>query len=580
MRISPIAGVLLCLSASMVIGQESTPAPVIKKRTELVLIPAIVKDRHEAHVSGLTREDFRILENGKPQDIKVFEEINTGTERPRPVEPSAPNEFTNRVAPGQDSRPQRLTVIAFDLLNMPTLRQANARKALWEFLSETAGSMEPTAVYSIGSKGVSVVVDFTTDPRLVREALDRLKLGRRVAADASQEGKSHAGPAFHSEGDSNVAPSATISAGTGAGRMSAIITQMEALQQQIELNMTSQLRRYTVLETLTGLQQIAQACALVPGRKSLLWVTGGFPFDVSPTDMMIHGQEATFRGGRRDWSDLYPDYLRTWRALHDAQVVLYPIDVRGINNPMLMDPSIHNLNDLAGSIGTYGQQQNNTTEYSFAQATGGKAFFGTSDLKEAFEQATRDSDQYYMLGYYITPDAHTKPGWHPITVKSDRPGVEVRARRGYFYNPTVADLDATRERDLSAGVFSPIEFTAITLTARWTGITQSKGVGKQADFQLVMPANFTDIEPPENRIKLDIVAQVKTLEGNPVGETYSRSIEGKLNEQQSQQLRDKGFTYAGGLQGLPPGDYTVRFVVRDGLNGHMGSVNAPLKVKP
>jgi VWFA-related protein len=483
------------------------------------------------------------------------------------------------LTPGQPLKPQRLTIIAFDLINMPTLRQGGARKALWDFLAETAGSMEPTAVYSIGSKGVSVVVDFTTDPRLVREALDRLKLGRRVAPDASVEGKAHAGPAFHSESDQNVSPSPSLpGSASGSGRMSAIITQMEALQQEIELNITSQLRRYTVLETLTGLQQIAQACSRVPGRKSLLWVTGGFPFDISPTDMMIRGQEATFRGGRRDWSDVYPDYLRTWRALNDAEVVLYPIDVRGITNPMLMDPSIHNLNDQAGSIGTYGAKQNNTTEYAFAYATGGKAFFGSSDLKQAFEQAVHDADQYYELGFYITPDQHTKPGWHPISVKTSRQGTELRARSGYFYNATAADLDATRERDLSTAVFSPIDFTAITLTARWMGVKQAE-IGKQVDFELVMPADFVDLDTSENQIRLDIVAQVKTLEGKPVGQTYSRSIDGKLNDLQARQLRERGFTYAGQLA-LAPGDYFVRFVVRDGLNGHMGSVTAPLKVQP
>ncbi len=575
-------GLSLILTVSLAPGQQPAPAATIKKRTELVLIPAIVKDKHGNHVSGLTKDDFHISENGKTQEIKVFEEVTTEAQRPREVAPAVANEFTNRVSPGapEAKKQQRLTIIAFDLINMPTLRQANARKALWDFLSETAGSMEPTAVYSIGSKGVSVVVDFTTDPRLVREALDRLKFGRKDAPDASLDAPGiHAGPAYGSENDINTPTSATLPGGNGAdSKIGAVMTQMEALQQEIELNATSSLRRYAVLETLAGLQQIAQACATVPGRKSLIWVSGGFPFDVSPTDMMIHGQEATFRGGRRDWSDLYPDYMRTWRALNDAQVVLYPIDVRGIVNPTLLDPSVRNPGRMEATPAIYAKRQTDTTETSFAYATGGKAFFGTSDLKEAFEQAVHDSDDYYMLGYYITPDQHTKPGWHPISVKSVRHGVEVRARGGYFYNPTPADLEATRERDLSAAIFSPIDFTAITLTARWVGVKQAE-TGKDVGFELVMPAGFIDLDESENRIKLDIVAQAKTLEGKPVGQTYSRAIDGKVNDVQSRQLREKGFTYAGALN-LPPGDYQVRFVVRDGLTGHLGSVTAPLKIKP
>jgi hypothetical protein len=38
-------------------------------------------------------------------------------------------------------------------------------------------------------------------------------------------------------------------------------------------------------------------------------------------------------------------------------------------------------------------------------------------------------------------------------------------------------------------------------------------------------------------------------------------------------------TYHNGLQ-LPPGEYAVRFVVRDSLGNRIGSVAAPIKVAP
>jgi hypothetical protein len=292
--------------------------------------------------------------------------------------------------------------------------------------------------------------------------------------------------------------------------------------------------------------------------------------------MMIRGQEATFRGGRRDWSDVYPEYVRTWRALQDAQVVLYPVDVRGTINPAPLDPSIRNPGWRSTTTAVYSKQQTDTGESAFADATGGRAFYGTNDLKEAFEQAVRDSDQYYMLGYYISSDQHPKSGWHSLSVKLARPHLELRARNGYFYQESATDLQATRDHDLSAAVFSPIDFTAIQLTARWMGTKQAE-LGKDAAFELDMPPGFLDLDSSENQVQLDIVAQVKTLEGKPVGKTYSRTIAGKLNASQAQMLREHGFSYAGAVT-VPPGDYTVRFVVRDGLTGHMGSVTAPLKV--
>jgi len=302
-----------------------------------VLVSAIVHDKGGQHVAGLTQGDFRVLEDGRPQEIKIFEEVKTSAGEASTPEPLPPNTFSNRVG-AAGSQLQRLTIIAFDMLNMPTLKQADARKALWDLLAEAGKSMEPTAVYSISSRGVQVISDFSTNPHLLAEAVRRVKAGRQVVADVRLEGTPHEDV----ESD-QYTMSSRIQLGSGSGggwRMTAILQQMEALQKEVDLNVTSQLRRQAVLDTLAGLQQIAQACALLPGRKSLVWVTGGFPFDISPTDMSIMG--SPFPGGRRDWSDVYPEYLRTWRALNDAQVALYPVDVRGMTNPMLVDPSIMN----------------------------------------------------------------------------------------------------------------------------------------------------------------------------------------------------------------------------------------------
>jgi len=45
------------------------------------------------------------------------------------------------------------------------------------------------------------------------------------------------------------------------------------------------------------------------------------------------------------------------------------------------------------------------------------------------------------------------------------------------------------------------------------------------------------------------------------------------------QMRTSGVTYRNRLE-VAPGEYNVRFVVRDGLSGRMGSLSAPLKVGP
>ena len=61
---------------------------------------------------------------------------------------------------------------------------------------------------------------------------------------------------------------------------------------------------------------------------------------------------------------------------------------------------------------------------------------------------------------------------------------------------------------------------------------------------------------------------------HPVGQ----KIDVHLSSEKVSAIREKGIAYAGALD-LAPGEYTVRFVVRDDLSGRIGSVAAPLKVE-
>jgi len=75
---------------------------------------------------------------------------------------------------------------------------------------------------------------------------------------------------------------------------------------------------------------------------------------------------------------------------------------------------------------------------------------------------------------------------------------------------------------------------------------------------------------------LDVAAVARNAKGEAAGES-SQHIDRHLNAEGLEQIRQNGMTYRGALQ-LVPGEYTVRFVVRDSLADRMGSVAAPIKV--
>jgi hypothetical protein len=127
-------------------------------------------------------------------------------------------------------------------------------------------------------------------------------------------------------------------------------------------------------------------------------------------------------------------------------------------------------------------------------------------------------------------------------------------------------------------LISPLDFVGVPISITWSG----KGIGKSAgkarvQFDLVMPANFASVdESDQNHMVVDIAAVARNLSGEVVAE-LSQRVEAHLKSDGLEQIQHNGMTFRNGLD-LPPGEYTVRFVVRDSLGNRMGSVAAPVKV--
>ena len=85
-----------------------------------------------------------------------------------------------------------------------------------------------------------------------------------------------------------------------------------------------------------------------------------------------------------------------------------------------------------------------------AEGTDGTAIIGTNNIAAALRRVTDDLSSYYLLGYYSTGKLDGR--FHSISVRVKRPGVSVRARRGY---------QALREADLARAIV-PAKPAALT----------------------------------------------------------------------------------------------------------------------
>jgi len=522
-----------------------------RTQTILVQVPTIVTDKSGDHIHGLTKDDFHIFENGKEQKISTLEEI-VATNAKLPVVTPKPGVFSNLTLSKQ--QPRTVTVIALDTVNTPFLDQAYGRRELVKYLANSLDSGQVLALMIITSHGLRVVQGLTGDPdqlvQILKKASGELPAMQSVGLDAQAN-------AVVEETPSMLQPSGDL-----AVQLQVFIERGDTIYAQFQ-------QEDAIEATMNAFLGIAWSLSGIPGHKSLIWATGGFPFAL--------GSPATVPGGY-----LSTLYERAMKALSDANVSVYPVDVRGlVNNSPLVDgvrPRVPTDPDLMHQVKnrSWLQQSSIDTLNEFAEMTGGKAFYNTNDLASSFKRAADDGSSYYLLGYYL--DTHNNhAGWRQLRVKVDRKDAEVRSRTGFLVTNATMRMEMTRDSDMAYALISPIDGTGVPVSIEWNAVT-GDGEKKKAGFMAYLPANALSFDPKgQNKLSFDFSAVAfNEKDGKKAGQV-AVNFSNALTETQVATLRAHGMAFPDALE-LGPGKYTVRFVVRDNFTGKVGSVTAPLTV--
>jgi VWFA-related protein len=563
----------------MISGAAPKTGTTFSSRSELVLVPVLVTDGSGKHVSGLKKEDFAIKEDGKVQSVKFLEEI---VAKPSPttlpaqaasvkasVTPSklAPATYSNQA---EEQAPLRIVIILFDMLNSHFKDQVPARRQVVEYLKEDVEPGTLVCLMGLGRGGLRMYHDLTTDAKGLGTALEVAgSQGRHAIAGNLSIGS-----------DDKTPESASSQSFVGHGEFAE--TGSSGRKD----------RKFIVINTLEAFRNIAGAYAGVPGRKSLIWVTTGFPFT-------LDGYKTGSMPGldKDSLMDILPDYERTWQVLNDANVALYPVDMHGLLNTSAPDATyrMRRGGSAVQQLGKFSRDRqdknadNLGTLQTFADMTGGKAFYNNNDLVAGFRAAEADSNSSYLLGFYLQKDE--KPGWHKIHVELSRPGMHVRARSGYFVarqDHARPDGKDTKDVDVQLAMSSPMNFTGVPITIKWLGVvapkptdqptTGQKQVKKTVAFQISIPSHAATIDEGDgNRVSLNFIAMARTESADEVAD-FVKKIDGQLKPEIAKRMQEAGLKFDSTMQ-VPPGHYNVRFVVRDNLSGRVGSVTAPLTVQ-
>lgn len=553
---------LLFLIPVFTLSALSQENSTFKSQTNLVLVPVEVRN-HGHHVPNLDRDKFTVLQDGKPQKVAVFDEVRTTTERLKRVA-VGPSEFSNEYQGSPATA--RYTVIAIDRINTTTFDMQRLRQGLVKFLTQVTDSGEPIRLIAINPATVEVIQDFTTDPRAIARALEQTATPAGKVSDTSAS--------LNESLDYLAAVIQQNTSGDNAAQVTAAFLQQLDNMKAMEQTSIAFQQRSARLNSLEALQMVARTLTGLPGRKSVVWASSGYPFAINVQETRNTAQD--MKSVQMNYSQVIEagnldEY--TMHLLNAANIAIYPVDARGTVNTAwdVMDPSHKYSPSYAEKQGAQlSNQEIISTFEHLAASTGGKACFDATDLSKCFKDALDDARDYYMVGYYA--DSSTKAGWHKLQVKVAA-DASVRSRTGFIYSKL--EPTDTRSYDMRLELGNYLMDPGIPFRGIWT-IKGNSGDKKSIGFDVQISPGANLVGVQESHLNLDIAVIARAKDGSTAGQ-FAQKIDRTLPPEALQRVVEAGIHYTNAMD-LLPGAYVVRIVIRDSNTGRMGSATTMVKV--
>src|SRR5258708_28142830 len=255
MRIATAVAICACIVTGV---SAQDQRPTFRATTRLVEVSVVVHDRDGRRLAGLTANDLKISEDGKPQTIELFSVVDAlpsqrttqNTQNPQNnlgSASSASNVDFSNWREGRNGRNTGVTAILIDRVNSVDVDQKAARDQLIKFL-EQIHQDDTVALYVLESSSIRVLHDFTTDTSALLTSLSRY----RARANGDPEGNT------------------VVGADTGDPEIDAFLRESETV-------LRGTIIRNRADVTVAGMETIARHLSGIQGRKNLVWITSGFP---------------------------------------------------------------------------------------------------------------------------------------------------------------------------------------------------------------------------------------------------------------------------------------------------------------
>jgi VWFA-related protein len=559
--------------------QQPPPSATFQVEVNFVDVDAVVTDDRGNFVGDLTKDDFELLDDGKPQEISAFSLVDIPLPSGGAHSPAATAGVSDVKSNAQPIS-GRLYVIVLDDLNVAPLRSKVVVNAARQLIERHFGPNDMAAItYTSGR--TDGAQEFTSERAALLAAIDKFqgrKLRSTVIEKADHYFQQHLKELEVNQSDDPDQASQPPRSGTvrGPSGYSDITTDPDDFE-----------RGHRAQQVLGALRRLAETMGGIRGRrKAVVMFSEGIDYPIYD----IFGSQAA--------TTVMTDTRNAIAAAARANVSFFSIDPRGLVG---MTSEAIELNaaadahlgfDAKGLLADMYLSQDSLR--TLAEETGGYAAVNSNNVTTALNRIVRLNSTYYVLGYY-PKDARRDGRFHKIEVRTKRPGLRVSARKGYVSQRILSAeerLRQERERERGRGragsaetstelreiLNQPLQRNGLTMTVQ---AAPFKGAAREASVAVAIEVDASRLhftEEPNKTFADGVELSVFALDERGRqhgGNFYQFNL--TLRPETYERVRES-IVRLNPRIALPPGRYQLRVGVRESGAGEMGSVFYDLQV--
>ncbi|MGH9367986.1 MAG: VWA domain-containing protein [Thermoanaerobaculia bacterium] len=543
MRKTALAALVILSSAAL--AQENPPAtqqaPVFRETVEVRVmdLDVAVTDKQGRPVSDLTRQDFTVRVDGRPVPIDYFARVDAGTIHAPDLSSASPDRVLDVYKSGGEAFVPRHFLIYVDSGDLSPGLRNRALDQLKDFITRLGPT--DTARIVLFDRRPKELTDWTTSKETLLAAVD------------------------------------TMEKGVGMSRLQNEMQTLRSIDTTRSRNSRLMLARTYADQEATEIDTMlrdmrAQLSTLspLPGKKAFLFISGSLPTQPG-YDMYSYAAGSAFGVGSVAAVDTRRVNLEIEglaKLANADEVTFYTIDAKGLTGE---GGGAANDDPLAFRPGVafFARQNAQSGMLTLAHDTGGIALINTNDFQKGLGQIYQDASTYYSVGVNLA--SLQGAGYRNIQVAVNRPGLDVRYRRGYA---TKSNDD--RVRDITrAALKTSVSYDSFPVKLQIGASAKSK---KQYDQPLtvLLPASALTFLPEGDTSKA--IAEIYVGVADDKGRTSEIGKEVATFTQPREGAADAALAYPITLQ-MRKGNSRIVVNVRDQATGRMGTARADVHVE-